>query len=121
MTIGTRLYTMFNGVKVGQDQYGTEYYEAKKISSDSQRKKRWALYKDGSREPSVVPPEWHAWLHYTIDDVPPADGVEMYDWQKPHQPNKTGTSEAYYPKGHVFSGGERNKITSDYEAWDPNQ
>lgn len=121
MTIGTRLYTMFNGVKVGEDQFGTEYYEAKKITPETQQKKRWALYTNGSRDPSVVPPEWHAWLHYTLDEAPTADGIEMYDWQKPHKRNMTGTAEAYYPKGHMFSGGKRNTVSSDYESWKPNE
>ena len=40
-------------------------------------------------EASRVPPEWHAWLHYTTDAPLPDDGRRA--WQKPHQANMTGT------------------------------
>lgn len=120
MTIGTRLYTWFNGTLVGEDQFGTCYYESKKPSVDGSRKKRWAIYKNGLREPSLVPPEWHAWLHYTIDVIPD-ESLHSYDWQKPHLPNMTGTKLAYYPKGHLLSKGNRAKVASDYEAWRPNE
>jgi NADH:ubiquinone oxidoreductase subunit len=40
-------------------------------------------------------------------------------WQKPHQPNLTGTTEAFRPAGHLLEGGQRAKGTGDYEAWHP--
>ena len=31
------------------------------------RRRRWVLYRRGPVEASRVPPEWHAWLHYTTE------------------------------------------------------
>ena len=53
-----------------------------------------------------MPPEWHAWLHHTVDEVPRADRPR-YPWEKPHQPNMTGTPYAYHPPGSVLRGGHR--------------
>ena len=39
------------------------------------------------------------------------------DWQKPHEPNLTGTDFAYRPPGHTLSTGEKPK--PPYEAWRP--
>jgi NADH:ubiquinone oxidoreductase subunit len=66
-----------------------------------------------------VPPEWNAWLHYTVDTVPADSGAPKRDWQKPHVPNRTGTPDAYRPAGHTLRGGHRQKATGDYEAWRP--
>ena len=46
----------------------------------------------GPVEASAVPPEWHAWLHYTTDAPLPDTGRKV--WQKPHLPNATGTAAA---------------------------
>ncbi|MBM3571801.1 MAG: NADH:ubiquinone oxidoreductase subunit NDUFA12, partial [Alphaproteobacteria bacterium] len=71
-------------------------------------------------EASKVPPEWHAWLHRTVDQVPPADaGRPHRTWQKEHVPNLTGTDLAYRPPGHVLQGGQRDRATGDYEPWRP--
>ena len=53
-----------------------------------------------------MPPEWHAWLHHTVDEVPRADRPR-YPWEKPHQPNMTGTPYAYHPPGSILRGGRR--------------
>ena len=80
---------------------------------------RWVIY-DGEVEASRVPPEWHAWLHHTTDIIPPEGGPARRPWQKDHQPNKTGTVEAYRPPGHTLKGGKRAPATGDYEPWTPN-
>jgi len=119
-TIGTRLYTMFNGRYVGRDEYGNRYYRTKSraVHKDSlRRERRWVIY-DGEVEASRVPPEWHAWLHHTTNEVPP-DSVKRRPWQKPHRPNMTGTAEAYRPPGHTLKGGQRAQSGGDYEAWTP--
>jgi NADH:ubiquinone oxidoreductase subunit len=41
-------------------------------------------------------------------------------WQKPHEPNLTGTDLAYRPPGHVLKGGARAPASGDYEPWVPN-
>ena len=78
--------------------------------------RRWVIYQ-GEPEGSKVPPEWHAWLHHTVDEVPGA--WPHYPWQKPHQPNMTGTPLAYHPRGSVLLGGHRARATGDYEPWSP--
>lgn len=94
-TIGTRFYTWRKGGLVGTDGAGNRYYRAK---DDSGR--RWVIY-NGLAEASRVPPEWHGWLHHTVDDLPTASGTTYVprEWEKPHQPNLTGTPLAYRPAG----------------------
>ena len=110
-TIGTRLYTWRYGSRVGSDSFGNVYYQTEG------GKRRWVIYRDQA-EASLVPPDWHGWLHYTTDEVPRADKPTR-PWQKPHEPNLTGTPAAYRPPGHTLLGGHRAKATGDYEPWVP--
>lgn len=122
VSIGTKLYTWLHGEEVGTDGAGNRYFREKgggKVHRDSLRhEKRWVVY-EGDVEASRVPPEWHAWLHHTSDEIPPAGGPATQPWMKPHKPNMTGTPEAYRPRGHTLSGGPRAKSSSDYEPWTP--
>lgn len=116
MSIGTRLFTWLNGELVGTDEFGNKYYVHRRTKGQK-REKRWVLYK-GEAEASRVPPEWHAWLHATTKN-PPLKRAEPKDWQKPHEPNRTGTSLAYRPPGPTPPGGQRAKASADYEPWQP--
>ena len=60
------------------------------------------------------------WLHHTTDTIPPEGGPQRQPWQKEHQPNLTGTVQAYRPPGHTLKGGKRAPATGDYEPWTPN-
>ena len=111
-TPGTLLTTWFSGTAVGKDTFGNRYYQSK------DGKRRWVLYA-GTVEASRVPPEWHGWLHYTLDVPPGQRTILRHKWQKPHLPNLTGTQGAYVPPGHLLGGGERAATTADYEAWKP--
>lgn len=111
--IGTKLFTWWQGELVGTDGFGNRYFRTKSGAA----KKRWVLY-NGKAEASKVPPEWHAWLHYTIDDAP-IHGVERKPWEKDHLPNLSGTPYAYRPQGSVAKGGQRAAATGDYQAWQP--
>jgi len=106
------------GEVVGTDPFGNKYYRAA-ARKGYKRERRWVMY-NGAPEASTVPPEWHGWLHYQNDDVP-SDNTDSYrrPWQKPYQPNRTGTNLAYRPKGHILEGGKRDQATGDYEAWTP--
>ena len=117
MTIGTRLYTWLRGAAVGTDAYGNRYYRTKGGGGAVRLEKRWVIYK-GEPEASKVPPQWHAWLHKTTDVVPSREQPSE-PWQKPHEPNLTGTPLAYRPPGHTYKGGHRAKATGDYEPWRP--
>jgi NADH:ubiquinone oxidoreductase subunit len=116
MNIGTRLFTFFRGRSVGTDAIGNRYYEEKTHRAGQQRQRRWVMFAGGVEEASAVPPEWHAWLHYTTD-APLA--APRRAWQKPHVPNLTGTALGYRPPGHDYQGGHRAAATGDYEAWTP--
>ncbi len=115
MTIGTRLYTYFHGRPVGTDEFGNRYFEEKRARTGL-RSRRWVLYAQVA-EASAVPPEWHAWIHYTTDAPIPL--ASRKPWQKPHLPNLTGTSASYRPPGHDYRGGNRAAATGDYESWTP--
>ncbi|MGR3717028.1 MAG: NADH:ubiquinone oxidoreductase subunit NDUFA12 [Thermohalobaculum sp.] len=114
MSIGTRLFTYFRGTPVGQDQLGNRYFE-ERTGTPGRPKRRWVMYVR-EVEPTTVPPEWHAWLHHTTDAPLPL--AARQPWQKPHQPNLTGTPEGYRPPGHDYIGG-RPPARGEYEAWVP--
>jgi NADH:ubiquinone oxidoreductase subunit len=113
--IGTRLFTWLRGREIGRDGAGNVYYEERRARPGT-RPRRWVIYA-GPPDASAVPPEWHAWLHYTTDA--PIAASRPRPWQKPHQPNPTGTPFGYRPPGHDYQGGERARASSDYEAWTP--
>lgn len=117
MTIGTRLYTFFNGKQIGTDEFGNRYF-MEKNEPTGRRRKRWVMYK-GRAEASKVPAHWHGWLHYTTDEIPDGSASQRYGWQKEHVPNLTGTTAAYMPPGHLLKGGVRDKTAADYQPWTP--
>jgi NADH:ubiquinone oxidoreductase subunit len=121
-TFGTWLLTRLRGQFVGADDYGNRYYRlkgdrpARLGGGRFSRERRWVIY-DGEPDGSKVPPEWHAWLHHVVDEAP--QKRQKYSWEKPHQPNMTGTPMAYRPHGSVLRGGHRVRATGDYEPWTP--
>ena len=123
-TLGTLLLTWLKGEYVGSDSLGNRYYREKGTKSlrrgggRASREKRWVIYQ-GEPEGSKVAPEWHAWLHHTVDEVPQPGKRQRYPWEKDHQPNMTGTPFAYRPRGSVLRGGHRAPTTDDYERWTP--
>jgi NADH:ubiquinone oxidoreductase subunit len=117
--LGTMIETRLNGIEAGRDQFGNRYYRARRTPKGT-REKRWVIYV-GEPEASKVPPEWHIWLHHTADAPIPDSSPLHRPWQKPYQPNMTGTSEAYLPPGHTLEGGKRAPATGDYEAWRPEE
>ncbi|WP_262691775.1 NADH:ubiquinone oxidoreductase subunit NDUFA12 [Kordiimonas aestuarii] len=112
-TFGTLLFTHRKGVKVGEDELGNVYYKEKN------GRKRWVIYKNGPVEASRVSADWHGWLHYTMKNPPSEAPLVKKEWEKEHQPNKTGSAEAYFPQGALGAVGERAATASDYEPWRP--
>ena len=112
-TVGTKLYTFFNGKKVGEDYLGNSYYESK------DQEKRWCIYCDQS-EASRISPDWNNWLRFISDTVPEISSI-TYDWQKFYKGNATGLDSAYKPS--TIRGGRQNEdlddYQSDYKAWKP--
>ena len=66
-----------------------------------------------------MPPSWHGWLHHTVDVAPTEEKYAPREWEKPHEPNFTGTLRAYRPAGSTLGTGRRPKATGDYTAWTP--
>ena len=111
-TIGTRFFTWRKGERVGEDSFGNVYYRERSGS------RRWVIY-NGLADPSRVPPDWHGWLHYTVDTPPTDENYVPREWQKPHRANMTGTPQAYRPAGSILTPAKRKEATGDYEAWQP--
>lgn len=117
-TWGTRSTIWWQGRFVGKDELGNRYYVQKKGVGPLGVPRRWVVYTDLA-EPSKVPPEWHAWLHYTVDTPPTEEAYTPKPWQKPHKMNMTGTPDAYRPSGSILTAAERPRATGDYKAWKP--
>lgn len=109
-TLNTRLWTWRKGVKVGEDAQGNRFY---RTHDDS---RRWVIF-DGEAEASRVDPAWHGWLHHTFKQPPSEAPLPRKPWEKPHEPNLTGTALAYAPAGSIRKGAP--EIRRDYEAWSP--
>jgi NADH:ubiquinone oxidoreductase subunit len=111
-TIGTWIYTKRHGRLVGEDVFGNAYYQT------ADGKRRWVLYKNIA-EASMVPAEWHGWLHHTVDNPPTVEPPKVKPWEREHRPNLTGTPLAQKPSGSLAASGQRPHATGDYEAWQP--
>ncbi|MGC9270513.1 NADH:ubiquinone oxidoreductase subunit NDUFA12 [Acidiphilium sp.] len=114
---GLILTTLRRGLAVGQDSLGNRYFEERHPTRPDGRARRWVIYAGRARDASLVPAEWHAWLHFTTDAPLPA--ADRRPWQLPHLPNLTGTAMAYRPQGHDYRGGVRAHASADYEPWTP--
>ncbi len=117
-TLGQRIYTWRKGQLVGEDEFGNRYYQQSSGVGPLDVPRRWVIYKDLA-EATLVPPDWHGWLHYTEDEPPTVTDYMPHPWQESHQPNHTGTPKAYRPQGSTLSTGQRPAATGDYEAWEP--
>jgi NADH:ubiquinone oxidoreductase subunit len=56
-------------------------------------------------------------MHYRVDEPPAA--YTPREWQKPHEPNLTGTPYAYRPPGSILHRDPRTPAAPDYEPWSP--
>jgi NADH:ubiquinone oxidoreductase subunit len=86
--------------KVGTDALFNNYYESKKLDYLG-RYKRFIIYKEAS-EPTKIPPMWHAWLHYMVNEVP-------------HDINNFSCQE----NDIVGPGSESKKVKPRYTRWKP--
>jgi NADH:ubiquinone oxidoreductase subunit len=117
--LGTWILTRWRGEFVGEDEFGNRYYR-ERGAKGRRRERRWVVYaRLGEIEPSMVPPGWHAWLRHNLEQAPSEAPLPEKRWEKPYQPNLTGTVQAYLPPGHELRGGRRDRATGDYEAWRP--
>src|SRR6202035_5607926 len=114
----TRFYPRRFGVLVGHDEFGNACYRRPGIDPALGFERRWVIY-NGVSEASMVPPGWNGWLHHTVDVTPTQESYTPREWQKPHQPNLTGTPMAHRRSGSTLSAGVRPPATGDYDAWTP--
>ena len=117
-TWGTRVTIWRQGRLVGQDELGNRYFIQRKGVGPLGVPRRWVVYKTQA-EASQVSPDWHGWLHHTVDTLPTEENYTSRPWQQPHRMNMTGTAEAWRPQGSILAGGERSKATGDYKPWRP--
>ena len=112
-TVGTKLHTYFNGIKVGEDYFGNFYYESK------DKKNRWCIYSNES-EASKISPEWNSWLRF-ISVARPKDTETTHEWQKLFNGNLTGLDGVYKPRTvrNSVSKEDLDSYQSDYKAWKP--
>ena len=103
-TFGTRIKTILFGKLIGSDEYGNKYYQNKKG-------KRWVIYAN-EIDASKIPVEWYSWIHFMPNKIENIHKLEKHDWQKPHQPNLTGTDSAYYPNKNNKDATEKK-----YKSW----
>jgi NADH:ubiquinone oxidoreductase subunit len=118
MDLVTLMTLKLSARQVGADRFGNRYYEERRARPE-RPPRRYVRY-NGIAEASKVPADWHGWLHHTEPSPPPGGGYEEHEWQLEHQPNVTGTVNAYRPQGHMLKGGKRKPAAVDYEPWNPN-
>lgn len=117
MSILDKIWIKYTSKFIAEDPSGNKYYESSRKNYLG-KKTRYIIYSK-EEEPSKVPPVFHAWLHYLENDVTLlSENIKMFDWQKNHQQNTTGTTHAYNP---IKKNHKRAKISSDYQIFQPNK
>ena len=111
-TIGTRLFTWRFGTRVGEDGFGNVYFQTK------DGKRRWVLYRDLS-EASLVPPEWHGWLHIPSTCRRPRNPTTLSPGRSPMCRTAPAAPEAYRPPGSILNPDAGKTRQRDYEPWQP--
>lgn len=119
-TWGTSLGTWWRGEAVGTDEFGNRYFRTRKGRIDPALgiERRWVVY-DGEAEATKIPPAWYRWMHHVSDVPPPQEQYVPREWEKPHEPNMTGTSGAYRPLGSILRPDPEAGISAGYDAWRP--
>ncbi|KAI1239012.1 NADH dehydrogenase, partial [Lamprotornis superbus] len=98
-----RVNDLKTGNLIGIDKYGNKYYEDKRNFFG---RHRWVVYTEEMNgkntfwevDGSMVPPEWHRWLHSMTDDPPTTHPpvARKFIWEN-HKFNVSGTPEQYVP------------------------
>lgn len=101
--------------RVGEDEQGNIYYEERRAHGS--RRRRYVIFK-GYSDASKVPPDWFGWLHHILEAPPNVTPLRRQPWERPHQPNLTGTPLAYRPPGSLASLTQA-KPMDPYESWTP--
>ncbi|XP_068128863.1 NADH dehydrogenase [ubiquinone] 1 alpha subcomplex subunit 12 [Hyperolius riggenbachi] len=91
------------GALIGVDKYGNKYYENKRYFFARHRWVEYTTEMNGKRtywdvDGSMVPPEWHRWLHCMTDEAPTTHPptLHKYVWET-HQFNQSASPGQYVP------------------------
>ena len=119
-TIGTSFATWRHGEAVGTDEGGNRYFRTRngRVNPALGFDRRWVIYA-GEADASKIPPAWYRWMHHQTDVPPVNDGYRPREWEKPHQPNMTGTAAAHHPHGSILRPDPERAISAGYDAWTP--
>jgi len=103
------------GDLVGEDQFGNKYFENRSFPLG---RDRWVEFKAKKYDASLVPPEWHAWLHRMTDKP----GSEIAKFAHPrtkaeHRPNLTATENRYTPPNFILNNTYVKRQM--YDPWTP--
>ena len=117
-TWGTRWTIAKIAEFVGEDEFGNRYYEQRKGVGIIGRPAplchlpgpRGCFQSTGGLARLAAPHGRYA---------PTKENYQPKPWQKPHEMNMTGTSQAYRPDGSILTPQSRPKATGDYSAWRP--
>ncbi|WP_341763593.1 NADH-ubiquinone oxidoreductase subunit NDUFA12 family protein [Candidatus Tisiphia endosymbiont of Beris chalybata] len=108
MSFINNLFIYIFSKEVGKDKFGNKYYVSRKQDYLG-RFKRQVIY-NGKVEATKVPPLWHGWLHYMIDELP--NNNNPFSWQLEYTPNISGTKLA-----NVLT--EKHEVKGKYNKWKP--
>ncbi len=117
-TWGTRWTIMRHGKFVGGDDQGNRYYVQTKGFQINGKPRRWVIYSQLA-EATKISPDWHGWMHYTVDTPPTGENYRPHPWQIAHRMNPTGSAAAYRPPGSVLAAGKPASVQGEYKAWKP--
>jgi hypothetical protein len=65
------------GYKVGEDQFGNEYFEDPNELTYMNRYTEYHVQSFDDFEASQIPPEWHVWMQHTSDAKPTDPGQDV--------------------------------------------
>jgi NADH:ubiquinone oxidoreductase subunit len=111
MSLLDNIFIAIFSKKVGEDNFGNKYYESNNCDYLGQVK-RQIIYKGGV-EPSKIPPIWHAWMHYMVEDSPNDEDMDKdkFAWQQVNLPNQAIVNSSRLIKN------ETSKAL--YNRWEP--
>ncbi|MEM8854801.1 MAG: NADH-ubiquinone oxidoreductase subunit NDUFA12 family protein, partial [Pseudomonadota bacterium] len=59
------------------------------------------------------------WMHHLGDTPPTETSYVAKPWEKPHEPNHTGSAAAHRPQGSILRPDPEAGISTGYDAWTP--
>mmetsp|Transcript_18038 Transcript_18038/g.31322 ORF Transcript_18038/g.31322 Transcript_18038/m.31322 type:complete len:171 (+) Transcript_18038:107-619(+) len=104
---------------VGEDEFGNRYFEN---NSEWYGRHRWVEYFEERHvafDSVKVPPQWHAWISYVIDETPSKDPLPAPKYQSKVTGNTSGTKDMYISSYSPLSVYYKGHASGKIQAWDP--